>query len=276
MIRMGKYNELEIQEFVDEGAYLGDDDQQVLLPTKRVPKGAKVGDRIQVFVYRDSEDYPVATTEEPFATVGDFAYLSVVDVTQHGAFLDWGLEKDLFVPFHEQGKGLSFDDQRVFFLRMHEASDRIIASALLGRYFDYDLSSLRVNQGVNVLVYGFNEQGAHVVVNNRYRGMVYHNEVYQQLQVGDQLEGWIKVLREDNRLDISLQRLGHAATLDAKGVILQALDESDGFLPLHDKSDPKAIVKRLGMSKKVFKKAIGGLYRSKLIKISPLGIQKLS
>lgn len=273
---MGQTNTLEIEEFVDEGAYLGDGDQQVLLPKSKVPKGSKLGDRLRVFIYRDSDDYPVATTDEPFAEVGDFACLAVVDIADHGAFVDWGLEKDLFIPFKEQSKRLHFDDQQVFYVRIHKATERVIGSSCLNRYFEYDISGYQLNQEVKLLVYGFNEQGAHVVVDNRYRGMIYHNEVYKKVLVGDAMTGWVSGLREDNRLDISLQRQGHAGTIDAKEVILHALNESDGFLPLHDKSDPKAIVKRLGMSKKVFKKAIGVLYRAKVIKISSLGIQKLA
>ncbi|MCO4747330.1 MAG: GntR family transcriptional regulator [Proteobacteria bacterium] len=274
MIHIGEYNELEVEQLTPYGALLRGGIDEVLLPTKWVPAGLQVGEVIRVFVYNDSEDEPIATLAEPKATVGQFALLKVVDSAPHGLFLDWGLEKDVFVPPREMHQRLEVGDERVFYLSLHERTNRVIASSRLGRHFDYNIDVLSVKQRVQLLVYGFNEFGAHVVVNGRFRGIVYHNEVFQALRIGMELTGWIKELREDNRLDIVLQRQGRAATLDARETILQELEAEGGFLPLHDKSDPKAISKRLGMSKGVFKKAIGGLFREELITLLPTGIQR--
>lgn len=265
MIRIGQHNHLDIDRLVEHGAYLTDGEDEVLLPRKWVPEDAEPGDRLRVFVYTDSDDRPIATLEEPYASVGEFACLRVVDGNAHGSFVDWGLDKDVFVPFKEQHQRLMIDDRKVFYLTLHEATNRVIASNRLGRWFDYDLSRLEVKDEVEVMVYAFNDLGAHVVVDGRYRGIIYHNEVFRQIQIGDKFNGWIKEIREDNRLDVTLQRQGRRGQLDAGEIIMEKLEAAGGFLPLHDKSDPKLIVRELNMSKGVFKKAIGTLFKANRI-----------
>jgi hypothetical protein len=274
MIRIGHYNTLQVWQLTENGARLGNELDDVLLPSRKAPKGTQVGDELTVFVYTDSMDRPIATLDSPKAAAGTFGLMTVVDLSPHGAYLDWGLEKDLLLPFKEQNQQVSLGEEVVVFVTVHEKTNRPVASARLGRWFDYDTRSLRINQQVSLVVYQFNPSGAQVVVDGRYRGIVYHNETYQALAIGQELEGWIKDFREDDRLDISLQRLGHGATIDAKQSILQALKEADdGYLPFHDKSDAQAIKRALSMSKKTFKKAIGGLYKEGLIQFLPEGIR---
>jgi len=272
-IRIGEYNELEVIERVDFGVYLGTGEERVLLPQKWAPDGLGVGDSISVFIYTDSEDRPIATTDAPHATIGEFAFLEVVDIAPHGAFVDWGLEKDLFIPFAQQKRPLERGQRHVVYVSLHERTGRVIGSTDIGRYFEYDLDALPIGKEVSLLVFDFNDVGAQVVVDGRYRGIVYRNETYEPLELGQKLRGWVKALREDERVDISLRRLGHGATLDAKDVILDALAAAGGTLPLHDKSSPDDIRAALKMSKKVFKKAIGGLYKARRIVITDVGIE---
>jgi predicted RNA-binding protein (virulence factor B family) len=273
MIRIGEYNELRMYKRVDFGVYLGDEDNRILLPRKWVPEGVNVGDSIRVFVYTDSEDRPIATTMVPLATVGEFASMEVVDVTEHGAFVNCGLEKDLFVPIVRQMQPLRKGQRRVVYVSLHERTQRLIGSTDIGRFFDSDIDALDAGQEVPLLVFDFNDVGALVVVAGRYRGIVYHDETFQPLELGQALTGWVKTLREDNRVDISLQRIGHGSTLDAKEVVLRALADAGGKLPLHDKSSPEEIRTTLKLSKKVFKKAIGGLYKERRILINDAGIE---
>ena len=273
MIHVGRLNQLEVQQIAPAGAFLGDGRDRVFLLGSEIPEGTRRGDILEVFVYTDTDDVPVATMRRPKAMVGQFAFLEVVDTSPHGAFVDWGLEKDLFVPHKAQHRPLQIGDRAVFFVDLHERTNRVIGATKLGRYFDYEHEHFKPNHQVRVMVYGKNPSGLHLVVDGQYRGMAYHNEVHEELAVGEVRTGWVKEVREDGLLDISLQRLGHGATIDARDVILQALREDGGFLPLHDKADPAAIRQRLSMSKGVFKKAIGGLYRDGKIRLEPGGIR---
>ncbi|TNE83929.1 MAG: GntR family transcriptional regulator [Deltaproteobacteria bacterium] len=273
MIRIGRYNTLRVNSLADAGAFLGDGDDEVLLLADEVPEGTEVGARLRVFVYVDTDDIPVATTVKPLATVGQFAFLEVVDTFEHGAFVDWGLDKDLLVPIKEQQEPLEVGDRRVFYIDVHERTNRLIASQRLGRHFDYEPDHFKPNHQVQAMVYGFHDAGVNFVVDGKYRGLAYHNEVYRELAVGEVVTAWVKEVREDGRLDLSLQRLGRGAALDARDVILEALEAAGGFLPLHDKSSPDAIRDALAMSKGTFKKAIGALYRERRISLERGGIR---
>ena len=273
MIRIGEYNDLEVCKSVEFGVYLGTEEERVLLPTKWVPEGLAIGDSLRVFVYTDSEDRPIATTDVPLACIGEFASMAVVDTTDHGAFVDWGLEKDLFVPFARQAVKLEKGQRQIVYVSLDTRTGRVVGSTDLGRHFEYDITALYVGQEVPLLVFDFNDVGAQVVVAGRYRGIVYHDETFETLQRGQQLNGWVKTLREDNRVDVSVRRPGHGSVVDAKAVILEALIAAGGSLPLHDKSSPEEIRDTLKLTKKVFKKAVGGLYKDRRISISEAGIQ---
>lgn len=273
MIELGRYNTLQVLRATPQGLHLGSDEHHVLLPWPLAPREAAEGEWIEVFVYTDSEDLLVATTEKPHATVGQFACLEVVDINQHGAFLDWGLPKDLFVPFGRQYRPLEVGQRVVVGLSVHERTQRIIGSSRLAGLFDDEVEHLSEGQPVSLLVYGFNERGAQVVVQGRHAGMVFHDRLFRKVRIGEQLDGFIDRVREDHRLDISLQRAGREGMDDAAQVVLQALEGGDGWLALHDKSPPDAIRSALGLSKKAFKRAIGVLYKARRITLEDGGVR---
>lgn len=274
---LGCFHDLEVRSRADQGLYLGGEtqDAQVLLPNADVPEhAAAVGDTLRVFLYSDSEDRPIATTRTPKAVAGEFALLRVVDRNAQGAFLDWGLRKDLFAPWREQAGPLEIGDERVFAVVRDERDGRLKAASVLGPYLDYDVRRIAVGQRVDLLVYDHNELGALVVVDQRHTGLVYANEAFRELKVGDRLEGFVKFVRDDNKLDIRLQRAGRAANDDHEATILAALEAEGGFLALHDKSPPEAIYARLQMSKKAFKRALGGLYKKRVVELVEGGVRK--
>ncbi|WP_220463953.1 CvfB family protein [Adhaeribacter radiodurans] len=272
MVAIGDYNELEIAKEVDFGVYLDSDDGEILLPAKYVPDDARVGDRLRVFIYRDSEDRMIATTLEPKAKVGDFAALQVKDTNQYGAFLEWGLEKDLFVPFQNQRDKMQAGRRYVIYIYLDDSSDRIVGTAKYEKYLQKEVTDLTEGQEVQLLVAGLTDLGYKVIVNNKYLGMVYKNEVFRDLPIGEQTRGYIKKVREDQKLDVTLQRVGFGEVKDAAQIILEKLQGANGSLPLSDNSDPDTIYQMLGMSKKTFKRAIGTLYRQGQVVLHPESI----
>lgn len=275
MIEVGLYNTLEVLRETPQGLRLGTEEHNILLPRRQVPRGCEVGDLLEVFVYTDSSDELIATTLSPLATVGQFACLRVVDVTPHGAFLDWGLPKDLFAPFSRQHRPLRIGDRIVVGLSVHAATGRVIASSTLAGLFDDDVEHLSPGQPVQLLVYGKNELGVQVIVQGRHAGLVFHDRVFQPVRLGEALEGFIDQVREDHRLDITLQRPGREGNSDAEETILAALDAAGGRLNLHDKSPPEAIYQALGLSKKAFKRAVGSLYRAHQIELGEGCIRRI-
>jgi len=274
MIQLGRCQELEVVRILAIGAILGDPTDEVLLPRKYLPRGLEVGDTVRVFVHTDSDDRLVATTRMPSATLGNIAVMEVVDRTPHGAFVDWNLDKDLFVPAIEQHHAMRVGSRYVVEVRCDERTDRLIGSSRLGRFFDPDTDHLRPGQEVDLLVWSFNDHGAQVVVDNRHSGLIYADQVPRNLRVGDALRGYVERLRDEGKLDISLRKLGVAAGRDAQERILEALRATDdGFLPFHDKSPPEAITRQFGLSKRVFKAAIGGLFKRELIELLDDGIR---
>ena len=273
MVAIGDYNDLEIIKQVDFGVYLDSDDGEILLPAKYLPAQYQLGDRIRVFVYRDSEDRIIATTLEPKAKVGDFAALPVKDATNYGAFLDWGLEKDLFVPFSNQRDKMQPGRTYLVYLYLDENSDRIVATAKYEKYLRQDTPQLSEGQEVDLLVAGFSDLGIKVIINNQYLGMLYKNEVFRPLSVGEKTRGYIRKIREDHKIDVSLQKAGYEEVSDAADLVLDKLKAAGGKLALSDKSSPEEIYAALGMSKKTFKKAIGSLYREGKITLSEASIQ---
>ncbi|KAA9340845.1 CvfB family protein [Adhaeribacter soli] len=269
MVEIGKYNELEVAKFVDFGLYLDSEDGEILLPIKYIPEGVQLGDKLNVFVYRDSEDRMIATTLRPKATAGQFAALPVKDASRLGAFLDWGLEKDLFVPFHNQREPMQPGKTYVVYIYLDESSDRLVGTAKINKYLKPADENLSEGQKVDLLITGTSDLGYNVIINQQYGGVLYHNEVFRNLEIGTETEGYIRKLREDGKIDVSLQQAGYAEVKDASQEILEKLRAAGGVLPLSDNSEPQEIYRLLGMSKKTFKKAIGTLYRQGLISLEP-------
>jgi predicted RNA-binding protein (virulence factor B family) len=273
MISIGIYNNLQVTRFLSFGAFLSDGEEEVLLPGPQIPDGLAVGDELRVFIYKDSEDRLIATVNHPVAVAGQFVALKVVDLTPHGTFVDWGLERDLLIPFGEQQAPMAMGQWVVVHISVHEESRRLMGSTRLDAFFDFEVGGLSPGQEVELLVYDFNMEGARVVIDGKHRGIVYRDQTYRALAAGDCLPGWVQLVRDDGLVDVSLQRPGVDGVEDARSSILRALAEAEGLLPLHDKSSPEDIRQCLGMSKKLFKKAIGGLYRDGEIRIDDDGIR---
>lgn len=273
MIQIGKINTLVALRETSVGVFLGDDeDNDILLPNKYVPDSLRIDDTIDVFVYTDSEDRIIATTLTPHIMRNEFARLQVVSVTSVGAFLDWGLEKDLLVPYREQSRPMEVGRWYVIYLYLDHETDRLVASSRLNRFLDSQVPNLEEGQEVSLLAWEPTDLGINVIINNRYRGLVYANEVFRKVYPGDRLTGYIKQIREDNRIDVSLQKPGYENVEPNAHRILATLKEQKGFLPLNDYSEPDAIYQELEMSKKTFKKAIGTLFRERKIVIKEDGI----
>ncbi len=244
----------------------------MLLPTKYVPRSLRIDDSVTVFVYTDSEDRPIATTLTPKAKRDEFAYLEVVASTAVGAFLDMGLEKDLLVPYKEQSRPMDVGYAYVVFLYLDPETNRLVASGRLNKFIDTDPSDGRDGDEVALLAYEITDLGVNVIINNRYRGLVYASDIFTRIYVGDRMTGYIRQIRDDDRIDVTLQKPGYAGIEPNAKQILEVLKTSNGFLPLSDASQPEVIYKALAMSKKTFKKAIGTLYRERQIRIETDGI----
>ena len=266
MIQLGIFNSLEIKREAPPGLYLIDSDgEEILLPNKFITDTMKIGDEISVFVYTDSEDRLVSTTQKPLIELGGFAYLEVISVTNYGAFLDWGLDKDLFVPFKNQAAEMELGKKYIVHLYEDLDSDRLVASSRYNTFLEDVTTDIKNWDKVNLLVCGVSDLGVNLIVNNKYRGLVYHNQVFKKMFPGDVLEGFVSKLREDGKIDISLEPLGYLNIEPNSQKILDEMKAQGGVLYLHDKSDAEEIKSQLEMSKKVFKKAIGALYRQRLI-----------
>ncbi len=278
-MEIGQYHTLKILRITPPGAYLsygGEDDIDILLPTKYIPDEAKVDDFIEVFVYRDSEDRIICTTATPHATVDQFAFLKVKDVSSVGAFLDWGIEKDILLPFREQKNRLNRGEWVLVYLLLDEKTDRVFATTKLGKYYSSEDIDLEEGEEVDLLVADQTDLGVNVVINNQYRGLIYENDIFHDLLEGDRTTGYIKAIRPDNKIDVSLRKDGLENLELGARQIMGELRSNDGFLPLHDKSSPEEIQSSLQMSKKNFKRSIGILYKKKLITIETDGIRKVA
>ena len=274
MLNIGNYNTLRIIKILSFGAYLdGGEGKEILLPTRYVPNGAQVGDEVEVFIYHDNEGRLIATTLHPNAVVGEFAFMQVKSVNTTGAFLDWGLMKDLLVPYKEQKLTMREGKWYLVYVRLDHVTGRIMASARIEKFLNNIPPKYEFNQEVSLLVADDTEIGYKVIVNNLHWGMVYHNQVFQRLEKGEHLKGYVKEIREDDKLDISLTPLGYQKVDGIAQTILQALQMQNGFLPVHDKSDPEVIYSLFRCSKKAFKQAIGALYRQHRIALEPDGIR---
>lgn len=274
--QIGHYNHLRILSFGLHGAMLDGGNEQILMPKKYLTPQMKEGDEVDVFVYLDQDDRPVATTEQAKAEVGQFAFLRVAWVNKYGAFLDWGLTKDLFVPYSEQALRMVKDASYLVFIYLDEKTDRIVATQKLERYLMDVSEGLEAGQKVNIRIWKQTEMGFKVVVNDRFAGLVYKNEIFQPLHIGDQMEARIKNVRPDGKLDIALQNDGKYHVDDFSEELLQALLATpEHFLPMGDHSPAEEIYDRFRVSKKTFKRALGALYKRKVIEIQERGIKLL-
>ncbi len=265
MVDLGNYNELEIAREVDFGVYLTSEDGDILLPAKYVPEGAKVGDFVRVFVYRDSEDRVIATNLTPYATVGQFAGLVCTDTTPFGAFMDWGLEKDLLIPLNNQKDKMIAGRRYCVYLYLDDASDRIVGTAKINKFLNADTSQLKEGEQAELLIAEYTDLGFNVIINNEFKGLLYRNEVFKEVEIGNKLQGYIKTIRPDGKVDVSLRKpdADTFSEMDETATkVMQLLQEQDGTLNLSDKSDPEDIYRVVGVSKKMFKRAIGSLYRA--------------
>lgn len=277
LITPGTYNTLILHRFTSVGAYLGMPDAAyedvVLLPNKYLKPGMQEGGEVEVFIYLDSEDRPVATTETPLIEIGKFAELEVKEVNRVGAFLDWGLEKDLFVPYSEMVFKLEVGVKYIFGMFFDERTGRLVATPRISHLLERENITLQGSEKVELWVYNETELGYQVIVNGKYGGLIYENEAFEELQIGDRRTGFVKQVRPDGKIDVSLRPLGVASIEPNAQKVLDVLNANGGFLGLSDKSKPEEITEKLNMSKKAFKKAIGSLYKKRLIIIEDRGIK---
>lgn len=273
MIYIGEMNRLKIQRNTSVGMYLSDKiNNEVLLPKKYIADTFKIGDIIEVFVYKDSEERLVATTLEPYVVAGDFAYLRVRTITQFGAFLEWGMEKDLMVPLQEQSKKMEVNEWYMVYLYLDEATDRLVASSKMNKFLSNDDMALTVGDEVELIVFEKTFLGFNAIVNNAHKGLIYHDEIFTEVNIGDKLTGYVKNIREDLAMDLSLQKIGVQHLVDTTDKVLVYLQKNKGVLSLTDDSTPVEIKSTLNRSKKAFKKSIGILYKQRMIRIEKDGV----
>lgn len=273
-VKLGKYNQLEVVKEVDFGVYLdGGDDGEILLPTRYVPEDCKPGDMLNVFIYLDNEERLIATTLEPLVEVGEFAWLEVAWVNEFGAFLDWGLMKDLFVPFREQKMKMQKGHNYIVHAHVDEDSYRIMASAKVERYLSKEQPGYQPGEEVDILVWQKTDLGFKAIVENQFSGLLYQNEIFRPVETGMRLKAHVKQVREDGKIDLALQKPGAKKVDDFSEILLQYIKEHDGFTSLNDKSAAEEIYDTFGVSKKTFKKAVGDLYKKRLILLEERGIR---
>ncbi|OFX89138.1 MAG: GntR family transcriptional regulator [Bacteroidetes bacterium GWF2_33_16] len=274
MIEIGKINTLTVVKFVDFGIYLdGGSKGEILVPKRYVPEEIKVGDPIAVFIYTDSEDRIIGTTEMPFAQVDEFAYMRVTSVNKIGAFLDWGLTKDLLVPFSEQKQDLEEGKSYIVRLFLDKFTDRVAATTKIDKFLNIELPTYQVNDQVNILIHSQTDIGYKAIVDNKFWGVLYENEVFRTLKRGQTLTAFIKKIRDDGKIDLTLEKPGFEKIDDLTDIIIEKLKANNGFIGVTDKSSPETIYGMFGTSKKTYKKAIGSLFKRRLIEILEDGIR---
>ena len=273
MIKVGEYNKLEVLRLTGTGAFLEDGKDGLLLPIRFVPEGLKIGDELEVFIYHDSEGRLITTTLRPFAIVGEMAFMKVISTTPHGAFLDWGLMKDLFVPRSKQVQPMEVDEERLVKLYIDDQTGRVAATEYIEQELSNEDHELTVHQIVELMIFRKTELGYAVVINGRHLGLLYFNQVFQRIAIGDKLEGYIKTIRPDTKIDVALGKPGYRKVEDEAEKILRLLQENEGFLPYHDKSTPLDIYAFFGMSKKTFKMTVGKLFKERKIELTKEGMK---
>lgn len=274
MIQIGQYNNLKVVKIVDFGLYLdGGDAGEILLPARYITDLPEPGDEMRVFVYRDSEDRLIATTEKPFATVGQFAYLQVSAVNKVGAFMQWGLPKDLLVPFREQKVSMKQGGIYLVYIYVDDATKRIVASAKIEKFIGNKFPDYASGTKVKALVYSHNELGYRCIVDNLYHGLIYQNETFRPIELGVEVDAYVKRVRDDGKIDITVSPVASVRVERLSARILDMVRDNNGRLPVSDHSSAELIQEMFQCSKKDFKKAIGLLYKQRLISISPEHIE---
>jgi predicted RNA-binding protein (virulence factor B family) len=276
MIQLGKINLLKIVKKVDFGLYLdGQHLGEILMPKRYVNKNWVIGDEVEAMVYLDGEERYVATTEVPLAQVGDFAWLKVNKIETSGAFLDWGLSKELLVPFSEQKIKMEQGRAYLVYIYIDKVTDRIVATMKLEKFISKEKPQFQASEEVEIIVWTQTELGYKVIVNGKFQGVLYKNEVFRKLLTGAKMKAYIKKVREDGKIDLVLEKPGYVRIEPSAQKILDIMSKAGGFLPYSDKTDPEVIYSIFGMSKKTFKQSIGNLFKQRLILITPKGIQKV-
>ncbi len=274
MAAIGLINELEVVKEVDFGIYLdGGEHGEILMPKRYVPEGCNVGDSIQAFLYLDSEDRLIATTEKPYVMVGEFALLEVVSTTSIGAFLNWGLPKDILCPFREQQSKMETGKSYLVYVYLDNESQRVVATSKLDKCVDNIPVDYEIGEEVDLIIAGKTNLGYKAIIDNSHWGLIFNSEVFRPLRIGDKIKGFIKNIREDEKIDLMLQKEGYEKIDDISQSVLDQLKANDGFLPMNDKTSPELIKKQFQISKKNFKKAIGSLYKQRIITIGDDGIR---
>lgn len=271
-MKLGQYNTLTIARDTNVGLFLTNGIQDVLLPNKYAPKTFEIGQELTVFIYLDHQERLVATTLEPKIYLNEFALLKVNYTNKFGAFLDWGLEKDLFVPFKEQARPMEQNKRYLVYMYLDEKTNRLVASSKLNQFLNNTELTVSPWEEVDLIVSHITDLGINVIINEKHKGLLYKNEVFEDLRTGDRIIGYIKNIRPDGKIDVSRNKAGFQKTDKFSEIILQELKQNNGFLPLHDNSHPQEIKSILSMSKKSFKAAIGTLYKQRLIVIDNNGI----
>ncbi|HMU24327.1 MAG TPA: S1-like domain-containing RNA-binding protein [Ferruginibacter sp.] len=276
MVNAGEYITLSVIRKTDFGVFLDDGAEGILLPNRFVPLNIQMGDKLQVFIYHDSEDRLIATTQKPLGIVGDIVKLKVVSATAQGAFLDWGLMKDLFVAKSQQITGMRVNGEYLVKIYRDDKTGRVAATEKFASDLSNDNLTVSVLDEVNLIVYRRTDIGYVVIINNKHTGVLHHNEIYRSISVGDKFKGFIKNINpENNNIDVAAGKPGYQRVEDETGKIVRLLNENKGFLPYHDKSSPEDIYTFFGMSKKTFKMTIGNLYKQKKIHLEEKGIRLL-
>lgn len=273
MIKVGDYNELKVLRAVEFGFYLDDGAEGILLPKRFVPEGLKAGDEIKVFVYHDSEGRLIATTQHPKGVVGEIVKLKAVTVTNQGAFLDWGLMKDIFVPKSKQLSGMRQGAEYLVKIYVDEQTGRVAATEKIEPFLGNENLTVKEKDIVDLIVYRRTDIGYLVIINNKHTGVLHFNEIYRNIGVGDKLKGFIKTIRPENKIDVAAGKPGYTRVEDEAEKIVRLLTENNNYLPYNDKSDPEEIYSFFGISKKAFKMAVGTLYKQEKITLTKTGIQ---
>ncbi len=272
-MEIGEYNQLEVLREAEHGFYLGDDEgNDVLIPMKWA-KDFEIGSFVEVFVYVDSTDRPIATTMKPFAEVGEFAVLKVKNETSVGAFLDWGLEKDLLAPFKEQAEKMQAGKEYLVWVYLDQKTDRVVATSKLNKVVSNEELELKEGEEVDIRIWKKTDLGYSVIVNDEHLGLIYHHDIFDEVEINSSQKAFVKRIKNNNQLDISFQKFVHEMIEPNSQMILDKLKAAGGSLPFNDKTDPQTIQQNFKMSKKSFKRAIGNLFKKRLIQIGKSGIR---
>lgn len=273
MIQVGRYNTLKVIKEVPFGMYVGDGNEEILLPKRYVPDGLKPDDEITVFIYHDNEQRLVATTDKPLGQVGEIVMLEAVDVTEHGAFLRWGIMKDVFIALSQMNSRIAKGGKYFVLLYIDERTGRVAATEKLGRFLSNDELTVKEKDQVDLLVYHKTDIGYKVIINNKHIGVLHFNESFGEHQQGERLKGFVKQIRTDNKIDVSLGVRGYGKVQDEESKVISLLQKNGGYLPYNDKTDPETIYEVFGISKKTFKMILGSLYKKRLIIFTQTGIK---